>query len=805
MKDEIGLDEARTATGALAGFARACASHPWRVVGGWFVATLILIGLTIGFHGKLQNEFKLPGSDTQRASDLLKEKFPDQNGSSLSFVIQAPAGERIDTPQRKVAIAKIQALSKKAEHATRETSPFDEGHLSDTGRVGYYDQTFSKQGFELSHSKIVDLEDAAQKIGKTAGLNVQFTGDADSGPPDSGTSEQIGLMVAFVILLILFRALVPTLIPLLFAIIAVASAFALLYLAASVFKINTITPIIASMIGLGVGIDYSLFIVTRFRQLLHDGMSPREAAAGSASTAGRAVIFAGVTVAISITGLFVIGLPFITVMGFGGALGVLTSVLLANTLLPAVLVLVGHRIDAVSLLATIAFVISAVIGAIIGAVAGLGAFAALLGLVVGVVGAVLFARRLEPNLRARFGPKVSSLGLSNDDSVASQQRTPVAKWGRLVTRKAPIALAAALIITLAIASPALKVRLGAADAGTAPKSQTTRQAYDILSDKKDGFGPGFTSPVTIVVKGGKADADKVKTALDTLKGKGSDKPIEFVATPFSNKAGDVSIINVNSKYSPQDVKTDDLVSTLRKHTVPGTGVTAYVTGQNAAFTDIGHQILSQLPWFLLFVIGVTMIVLAMAFRSLVISIKAALTTLLSAFVGFGALVGIVQLGHGLSLFGLDRTGPIESFVPPIAFAILFGLSMDYEVFLMSRVREEHVHGKPTRQALTDGIAGVGRVVVAACLIMSAVFFSFTIGDDRVSKEFGMLLAIAILCDALIVRLTLVPALLTLLGERSWLIPKWLDRALPRITIEPPVEPKASSATAHGSEPALSAD
>ena len=227
------------------------------------------------------------------------------------------------------------------------------------------------------------------------------------------------------------------------------------------------------------------------------------------------------------------------------------------------------------------------------------------------------------------------------------------------------------------------------------------------------------------------------------------------------------------------------MSQLRHTVVPATGVTAYVTGQNAAFTDIGNQILNRLPWFLLFVIGVTMIVLAMAFRSLVISVKAALTTLLSAFVGFGVLVGVVQLGHGMGILGLDRTGPIEAFVPPIAFAILFGLSMDYEVFLMSRVREEHLRGKDTRLSLVDGIAGVGRVIVAAALIMSSVFFSFTIGDDRVTKEFGLLLGIAILTDALIVRMTMVPALLTMLGERTWWIPAWLDRVLPNLTIEPP--------------------
>jgi putative drug exporter of the RND superfamily len=714
----------RPATGALASFARKCASHPRRVLGIWFVTTLALIALVVVAHGTLVNEFKLPGSDTQRATDLLESKFPAQNGSALTFVFRAKPGDKITSPTEKAAINKIIVLAKKTPFATRTTSPFEKGNVSDTARVGFFDQSFSKNAFEIKWSNTKKLMDDSQAIATKAGLNLQFTGDAASAPPSSGSSEVFGLLAGLIVLLFLFRALVPTFIPLVFAVIAVVSAFMLLYLAAAVININEITPIIASMIGLGVGIDYSLFIVTRFRQLLHDGLSPRDAAAGAASTAGRAVIFAGITVAISIIGLFTIGLQFITVMGIGGALGVLTSVILANTLLPAVLAMLGHKID-------------------------------------------------------RGGMKLPQA----DESFEGQQTTPVARWGRFVTSHAPAVFVVSLLVALLVASPALKVRLGAADAGTAPTSNTTRQAYDILSDKKDGFGPGFTSPITVVVRGDKAQADKVYNALQGISGSKGD--IVFVSPPFANKTRDVSIINSYSKFSPQDAKTDDLVSLLRDKVIPGTGVTAYVTGQNAAFTDIGNQILDRLPYFLLFIIGVTVILLAMAFRSLVIAIKAALTTLLSAFVGFGVLVGVVQLGHGMGILGLDRTGPIEAFVPPIAFAILFGLSMDYEVFLMSRVREEHVRGKLTRRALTDGIAGVGRVIVAAALIMSSVFFSFTIGDDRVTKEFGLLLGIAILCDALLVRMTMVPALLTMLGERSWLIPGWLDKVLPNLTIEPP--------------------
>jgi len=345
-----------------------------------------------------------------------------------------------------------------------------------------------------------------------------------------------------------------------------------------------------------------------------------------------------------------------------------------------------------------------------------------------------------------------------------------------------------IVVILLLASPVLGVRLGLADAGTAPKDQTTRKAYDLLSS---GFGPGFTEPIPIVVdiQGDHAITPKLRSALEKTPG------IARVVPPIYNaktaEKASVAIINTYGKYKPQDSKTDDIVSNLRHDIIPQTLAAstahAYVSGTNAAFTDIGHHIFSHAPWFLLYIIGITFLVLAMAFRSAVIAVKAALTTLLSALVGFGVLTFVVQFGHGMGILGLDRTGPIESFVPPIAFAILFGLSMDYEVFLMSRVREEHVHGEDTVQSVRNGVAGVGRVIVAAALIMTSVFFSFLLSPDRVSKEFGLLLGVAILTDALIMRMTFVPAFLTVLGERSWAIPRWLERALPNITIEPPGE------------------
>jgi putative drug exporter of the RND superfamily len=743
------LDEERRVahSGSLARFAGHCAGHPWRVISTWLAIFVVLAGLNAAFHGTLINDFNIPGSDVQKATNLINAKFGGQKGAALRVVVAAPAGQRLDTPQGRAAIAQMlvagkasqQSVDTKAKDVTAITNPLAAAshQLSKSGRIAFFDVQYDKTGFQLARSDIKTLEDKLTAIGKPAGIDAQFTGEAENPPPTQGISDIIGILIGFFILLILFRALVATVIPLLFAITAVLGAFLLLFLAARFTHFNTVTEILVPMIGLGVGIDYTVFIVTRFRQYLHDGLEPRDAAAAAGATAGRAVLFAGLTVAISITGLALIGIDFITKLGIGSALGVLTAVLLANSLLPAILALLGHKID-----------------------------------------------------RGRLGLPRS------DDSREGQAKTPIAAWGRFVTRNAKIVLPVTVVALLLAASPVLKARLGLADAGTAPKNQTTRKAYDLLSA---GFGPGFTEPIPVVIALNHDHNAAIKLAAAFKHVPGITEVVHPIYNAKTPALASVAIVNTYSKYKPQDAKTDDIVSALRQTVIPhvlaGSSAKAYVSGSNAAFTDIGSRIFSRAPWFLLYIIGITFLVLAMAFRSIVIALKAALTTLTSAVVGFAALTVVVQLGYGMGLLGLDRTGPIESFVPPIAFAILFGLSMDYEVFLMSRIREEHVHGSDTITSVRDGIAGVGRVIVAAAFIMSAVFFSFILNPDRVSKEFGLLLGVAILTDALVVRLTLVPALLTVLGERSWTMPAWLDRVLPNITIEAPGERDAGGAAA----------
>jgi putative drug exporter of the RND superfamily len=724
----------RLSTGTLARWARRCASHPWRVVGAW-VGILALLVVAVGaFGGSLKDEFEIPGSDTQKATDLIESEFASEQGAVLNLVFAAPEGETLDTPERRAAIEDAIARLKTEEFAPTEDKagiesvgdPFEDDTISDDGRIAYTEAQFNETIETEDRPEVEAVEDAVRETAEPAGITVEFNGEAEFPPIEQGTQELLGLLAALIVLMIVFRTFVATMIPIALALTAVGTAFLLLFVLAGLTDINTITPLLVSMIGLGVGIDYSLFIVTRFRQLLHEGLSPVDAAAEAGASAGRAVLFAGVTVAISVTGLAFFGLDFVTKLGIGSALGVLTTVLIANSLLLAVLAKLGHKID----------------------------------------------RWKVPFLRPI------------DDSEAAREKTLIARWGRFVTANARVVFVVVLLVLLALASTSLLVRLGASDQGTQPEEQTARRAYDLLAE---GFGAGFNGPIPIVVDVND-DPEAPQRIFDRVEGL---PDVASVAEPQFNDEETVAIVFVTPDSAPQDEATDKLVDRLRDDVVPaatqGGDAVAYVSGLSAAFKDIADRIMQRLPLFLLYIIGVTFIVLAMAFRSIVISLTAAITTILSAFVGFGVLTLVVQEGYLLGLTGLDRTGPIETFVPPIAFAILFGLSMDYMVFLMSRIREEHVHGLNTREAVEHGIAAIGRVVVAAAIIMGTVFAAFILTADRISKEFGLLLAVAILTDALIVRMTLVPAFLTLLGEKSWYIPRWLDRLLPDITVESPHE------------------
>ena len=731
------LAHERLSTGALARWMRACATHPWRVLLGWLGIVVVLIALVATVGGGLKDEFEIPGSDTQRATDLIEAEFASEQGGVLNLVFAAPEGQRLDTPERRAAIEEAVARVRSDEFAPTEDeagiesvgNPFAQDTFSDDGRIAYAEAQFDRIIYEEDRPSVLAVQEAVRETAEPAGVIVEFNGEAEFPPIEQGTQELLGLLAALIVLLIVFRTISAGLIPIALALTALATAFILLFILAGLTDINTITPLLVSMIGLGVGIDYSLFIVTRFRQLLHEGLSPADAAGEAGASAGRAVLFAGLTVAISVTGLAFFGLDFVTKLGIGSALGVLTTVLIANSLLVAMLAKLGHKVD---------------------------------------------------RLKVPFLPPI-------DDSEAAREKTLIARWGRFVTGHARPVFVVVLLALVALGSTSALVSFGASDQGTQPKDQTSRRAYDLLAD---GFGAGFNGPIPIVVdvNGDPQAPQRIYDGVQGFEGVSSARAPQF------NDEKSVAIVFVTPDAAPREEATRELVDRLRGEVVPaateGGDSVAYVSGVTAAFKDIGDRILERMGLFLLYIIGVTFIVLAMAFRSIVISLTAAVTTILSAFVGFGVLTLVFQEGNLLGLMGLDRTGPIESFIPPIAFAILFGLSMDYMVFLMSRIREEHVHGLHTREAVEHGIAAIGRVVVAAAVIMGTVFAAFILTSDRISKEFGLLLAVAILVDALVVRMTLVPAFLTMLGEKAWYMPRWLDRLLPKITIESPHDVEA---------------
>ena len=834
------LAHERLSTGALARWMRACATHPWRVFLAWGGIVVLLVILVIAVGGGLKDEFEIPGSDTQRATDLIESEFAAEQGAVLNLVFART--RRRDARHARAArgdrgaIAELQTdeFAPTEGEAGIESvgDPFSEETFSDDGRIAYAEAQFSETIETEDRDTVVAVQDAVREQVEPAGVIVEFNGDAEFPPIEQGIQEVLGLLMALVVLLLVFRALVSAAIPIALAVVAVATAFILLFIVAGFTDVNTITPLLVSMIGLGVGIDYSLFIVTRFRQLLHEGLSPADAAAEAGASAGRATLFAGLTVAISVSGLAFFGLDFVTKLGIGSALGVLTTVLMANSLLIAALAKLGHRVDRMSAgFHVVLFVITLGFygwywvyrthrearrqtGQGLGGVLGLLLWILLLPVSafvipsevrrmyekagreapvsgrtglwlfpfgVLIVPAIVWFVKIHRALRA---PGRAAALQPIDDSEAARERTLIARWGRFVTRNHKPVFVVLFVAGLLLATSSALVRLGASDQGTQPTEQTARRAYDLLAE---GFGPGFNGPIPIVVdvNDDEQAPQRVYDGVRNLEG------VASAGEPQFNDEETVAIVFVTPDSAPQDEETEELVDRLRGDVVPaateGSDAAVYVSGLNAAFIDIGDRIMERLPLFLLYIIGVTFLVLAMAFRSIVVSLTAAATTILSAFIGFGVLTLVFQEGYLLDLMGLDRTGPIETFVPPIAFAILFGLFMDYMVFLMSRIREEHVHGLNTRAAVEHGIAAIGRVIVAAAIIMGTVFAAFILTSDRISKEFGLVLAVAIVADALVVKMTLVPAFFTWLGEKTWYIPRWLDRLLPNITIESPHE------------------
>jgi RND superfamily putative drug exporter len=570
-----------------------------------------------------------------------------------------------------------------------------------------------------------------------AGLDVAYGGPVVErlGPEETRTSELIGLSVAIVVLAVAFGSVVAMALPMLTSLVGLGIGFLLIRVLGGFTEVTSFAPILASMIGIAVGIDYALFIVTRHRQHLAEGMAVDEAVARAIATSGQAVIFAGLTVLIAILGLALVGIPLVAALGYAVSLVVAVAVLVAVTLLPALLGLFGERID----------------------------------------------RLRVPGVQLRFETDHQASGAVS------------ARWARLVTRRPWPFLAAGVAVLAVLAIPVFDLQLGWPDAGNRPVETTERRAYDLLAA---GFGDGFNGPLLLAVD--LDTATEPTAALAAITTAVADTPgVQLVVPAQLNPAGDTAVIQAIPDSSPQDAATEELVDHLRTNTIPtleeDTGAVVEVTGTTAAFIDISKRLSERLMVFIAAVVLLSFVLLTAVFRSPLVALKAALVNLLGIAAAYGVLVAVFQWGWGLGLVGLEETVPVISFLPMMMFAILFGLSMDYEVFILSRVREEWLASGDPTSSIVHGIAVSARVITAAALIMISVFASFVLGDSPEIKMFGVGLAVAVALDATIVRMIVVPATMTLLGARNWWIPGWLDRILPRLDIEgetvlPPPQP-----------------
>ncbi|MER5707422.1 MMPL family transporter [Streptomyces sp. NPDC002122] len=682
-----------------------------RLVALLWVALLAIAGVGAATApAPTSGSFSIPGTEAQRAFDLLEERFPGAgaDGATARVVFKAPEGQKMTDPAHKAVVEEtVSALKSGSDQIVSVTDPYTAQAVSRDGSTAYVSVAYKVNGMELTDETREALTQAGQNA-QGKGLTVEVGGDALQSMPETGAGEIVGVIIAGIVLVITFGSLVAAGLPLLTAIIGVGIGVSSISALANVLDLGSTTSTLAMMIGLAVGIDYALFIVSRYRAELADGREKEDAAGRAVGTAGSAVVFAGLTVVIALVGLAVVNIPMLTKMGFAAAGTVVIAVLIALTLIPALLGFAGNK----------------------------------------VVG------RKQRKGTATTGDKPNG----------------GTRWARFVIRRPLMVLLVGVIGLGAIAVPAASLEMGLPDDGVKPTSTTERRAYDALSD---GFGPGFNGPLLVVVDGDKTTADKTVSTIKGLEGWAAVTP----ATP--NKAGDAAMITVVPKDRPSSVATEDLVHDIRN----STGDDVLVTGATAMNIDFSQKMNDALVPYLALVVGLAFLLLTVVFRSVLVPLKAALGFLLSVVAALGAVVAVFQWGWLGSLFGVEQTGPIMSMMPIFMVGVVFGLAMDYEVFLVTRMREAYVHGERPGEAIVTGFRHSARVVVAAAVIMIAVFSGFIGMDDQMIKMIGFGLAVAVLFDAFVVRMAIVPAVLALLGHKAWWLPKWLDRVLPNVDVE----------------------
>jgi len=719
----------------MTGLARWCFRHRYTVIGLWVAVLIALFGSSVAAGSGYSNAFNLPNTDSTKALSLLQGALPAQAGDADQIVVHVASGTvRDPAVQARVASMLTQVAELRSVAGVSSMyGPQGSAQVSSDGRTAYATVMFDAQADRLAVADIDRVIGTAQAA-RRAGLQVELAGPAiDQAVGTSpSTTEVFGIAAAAVILLIAFGSLLAMLLPLLIAVAALGAGLLSVGLLAHVVKLSTTAPTLAALIGLGVGIDYALFVVTRHRANLEAGHTPEESAVRAMNTSGRAVLFAGGTVVVALLGLLVLRVGFLGGLGIGAAVAVLWTVAAAITLLPAML---------------------------------------------GAFGGRLLPRRAR---RARVAAGTAAVG----GTVATD--TPVgnglwARWAAFVARRKLVLSVITLAVIAALAVPALSLRLGSSDAGNDKTGVTTREAYDLLAS---GFGPGSNGPLQLVAElnapGDTRALAGLVSALRTTPG------VAAVRAAPTQPGATLGIVTVVPTSAPQDAATTDLITHIRDRTVPvaerGSTLRVYVGGPTATFEDFAAILVNKLPLFLGVIVGCLLLMLA--FRSIVVPLTAALMNLLAAGASFGVVVAVFQWGWGASLLGIGKTGPVDAFVPVIMLAILFGLSMDYQVFLVSRMLEEWEHGHDNGRAVQVGQAITGRIITAAALIMMAVFASFIFGGNRVIAEFGVGLTAAVAIDAFLLRTVLVPALMHTFGPANWWLPAWLDRRLPHLAVDP---------------------
>jgi RND superfamily putative drug exporter len=738
-------------TGALYGLARFCARHRFWILTVWLLAAVALVGVSHSLGDNANDNLTLPGTGSQNATDALSKSFPDQANGTSPIVLHVSNGKLTDSKYSGAVNQAAADVAKEPDVASVVNPLTSRGAsaLSKDQATGYLSVTLAVSPGQLSVDDAQTIINAAAKPAQAAGIQVETGGQLGQkvSTPSTETSELIGIIAAMVILTLTFGTVVAMLLPIVTAILALATTMSIITILSHAITVSTVAPTLATMIGLGVGIDYALFIVTRHFRGLRDGLDMRESIARAVATSGGAVLFAGATVTIALVSLAVANIPLVTTMGLMAAIAVIVAVLAALTLLPAMLSITGAHIN---------------------------------------------------SLRVR--------GRHDRRDPAHAHKGVWARWADGVARHPVIAMLAALAILIPLAVPLLSLNLGQKDVAALSTSTTERRAYDLISQN---FGPGVNGPLIVAVSLGSpaqastssstgsssgssssagSDPRATDPRLQTLEKDVSTTHGVAAVTPIQiDKAGTTAYFNAISTTGPSDQATADLVGTLRSSVIPtaekGTNMTAYVGGTTAGYVDLASVIASKLLLQILVVIALSFVLLLLAFRTVVVPIQAAVMNLLSIGAAYGVLTALFQWGWLHSLIGLDGAVPVVSYVPLFMFAVLFGLSMDYEVFLVSQIKEHVDEGQDYTRSVVSGLVTSAVVITAAASIMVFVFGGFVLNGDPTVKQFGIGLAVAVILDATVVRCLLVPARMIMMGKHAWYLPRWLDRILPHISIE----------------------